>query len=147
MRLFHFSIKSGKVVILTAGRFAGRKAVVVKTSEDGNQSKKFGHALVAGVDRYPRKVTRAMGKKKAEKRSKVKPFIKIVNFSHLMPTRYSVDIDLKKAVDENSLAENNRAASRKAVKKIFEDRYRSATANKSEKKAAGTQYFFEKLKF
>lgn len=61
--------------------------------------------------------------------------------------RYSVDIDLKKAVDENSLAENNRASSRKAVKKIFEDRYRSATANKSEKKAAGTQYFFEKLKF
>lgn len=54
---------------------------------------------------------------------------------------------MKKAVDENSLAENNRAASRKAVKKIFEDRYRSATANKSEKKAAGTQYFFEKLKF
>lgn len=130
--------------------------------------------IVAGVDRYPRKVTRAMGKKKAEKRSKVKPFIKIVNFSHLMPTRYflsslftgslahsltsiacflcsvlrySVDIDLKKAVDENSLAENNRATSRKAVKKIFEDRYRSATANKSEKKAAGTQYFFEKLKF
>ena len=140
-------IKSGKVVIVTAGRFAGRKAVVVKTSEEGNQSKKFGHALVAGIDRYPRKVTRAMGKKKAEKRSKVKPFIKIVNFSHLMPTRYSVDIDLKKAVDENSLNENNRATSRKAVKKIFEERYRSATANKSEKKAAGTSYFFSKLRF
>mmetsp|Transcript_7845 Transcript_7845/g.5887 ORF Transcript_7845/g.5887 Transcript_7845/m.5887 type:complete len:144 (-) Transcript_7845:50-481(-) len=140
-------IKSGKVVILTAGRFAGRKAVVVKTSEDGNQSKKFGHALVAGIDRYPRKVTRAMGKKKAEKRTKVKPFIKIVNFSHLMPTRYSVDIDLKKAVDENSLSENNRATSRKAVKKIFEERYRNSAANKSEKKAAGTQYFFNKLRF
>lgn len=43
--LLSFSIKSGKVVILTAGRFAGKKAVVVKTSEEGNQSKKFGHAL------------------------------------------------------------------------------------------------------
>jgi large subunit ribosomal protein L27e len=33
-----------------------------------------------------------MGKKKAEKRSKVKPFIKIVNFSHLMPTRYFLSL-------------------------------------------------------
>lgn len=40
-----YSIKSGKVVIITAGRFAGRKAVVVKSSEEGNDSKKFGHAL------------------------------------------------------------------------------------------------------
>lgn len=95
------------------------------------------------------KVTRAMGKKKAEKRSKVKPFIKIVNFNHLMPTRYSVDIDLKKSVDENSLAENKRAETRKAVKKIFEERYKSqaVVGNKSEKKAAGTQYFFNKLRF
>lgn len=38
-------IKSGKVVIMTAGRYAGRKAIVVKTSEEGNSAKKFGHAL------------------------------------------------------------------------------------------------------
>ena len=140
-------IKSGKVVIVTAGRFAGRKAIVVKTSEEGNASKKFGHALVAGIDRYPRKVTRAMGKKKVEKRTKVKPFIKIVNFNHLIPTRYSVDIDLKKAVDENSLAENARNDARKNVKKIFEERYKTPVAKGGEKKAAGTQYFFSKLRF
>jgi hypothetical protein len=39
------SIKNGKVVIMLAGRYAGRKAVVVKASDDGNDSKKFGHAL------------------------------------------------------------------------------------------------------
>jgi hypothetical protein len=31
---------------------------------------------VAGIERYPRKVTKGMGKKRIEKRSKVKPFIK-----------------------------------------------------------------------
>lgn len=39
------SIKNGKVVIVLAGRYAGRKAVVVKASDEGNDSKKFGHAL------------------------------------------------------------------------------------------------------
>lgn len=42
---------------------------------------------VAGIDRYPKKVIRALGKKKLEKRSKVKPFVKVINFNHLMPTR------------------------------------------------------------
>ena len=37
------------------------------------------HALVAGIDRYPRKVTKKMSKKKIQKRSKVKPFLKVSN--------------------------------------------------------------------
>ena len=43
--------------------------------------------LVAGIDRYPRKVVRAMSKAKIEKRSKIKPFVKVLNFNHIMPTR------------------------------------------------------------
>ena len=39
------SVKTGKVVIVLNGRFAGRKAVVVKASESGSETKKFGHAL------------------------------------------------------------------------------------------------------
>jgi hypothetical protein len=39
------SIKSGKVVILLAGRYAGRKAVVVKANDEGLAGKKFGHAV------------------------------------------------------------------------------------------------------
>lgn len=30
---------------MLSGRYAGRKAVVVKASDDGNDSKKFGHAI------------------------------------------------------------------------------------------------------
>lgn len=51
------SIKSGKVVILLAGRYAGRKAVVVKAYDEGSDERKFGHAMVAGIARYPRKVS------------------------------------------------------------------------------------------
>merc|ERR1712172_249948 len=60
-------IKSGRVVIVTAGKYAGRKAVVVKESNEGTQDRLYGHALVAGIDRYPRKVTKSMGKKKIAK--------------------------------------------------------------------------------
>jgi ribosomal protein L14E/L6E/L27E len=30
---------------LLSGRFAGRKAVVVKATDDGNNDKRFGHAI------------------------------------------------------------------------------------------------------
>merc|ERR1712226_17890 len=84
-------IKSGRVVIVTAGKYAGRKAVVVKETNEGTQDRLYGHALVAGIDRYPRKVTKSMGKKKIAGRNKMKPFIKVINYNHVMPTRYSVD--------------------------------------------------------
>lgn len=70
-------MKGGKVVIVLSGRYAGRKAVVIKTFDDGTAEKQFGHALVAGIDRYPRKVTKKMGKAKLKKKSKIKPFIKV----------------------------------------------------------------------
>jgi len=64
-------MKSGKVVLILAGRFAGRKAIIVKNYDDSTHEKPYGHALVAGVDRYPRKVTNKMSKKKVAKRSKI----------------------------------------------------------------------------
>merc|ERR1712189_93386 len=64
----------------------------------GTQDRAYGHALVAGIERYPRKVTKSMSKKKLTKRSRVKPFVKVVNYNHLMPTRYSVDVAVNKSV-------------------------------------------------
>ena len=130
------------------GRYAGRKAIVVKTYDEGHGDRKFSHAIVAGVDRYPRKVTRTMGKKKMLKRSKIKPFVKYVNYNHIMPTRYVADIDLKKVLDDEVLATpESRVESRKTIKKVFEDRYMNQAACKSEKKAAGVSFFFKKLRF
>ena len=70
-------MKAGKVVLLLGGRYAGRKAVIVKPSDEGTTDKPFSHALVAGIDRYPRKVTKKMSKKKVSKRSKIQPFLKV----------------------------------------------------------------------
>jgi large subunit ribosomal protein L27e len=55
--------------------------------DEGSKERGYGHAIVAGVERYPLKITKNMGKKRVAKRSKVKPFIKIVNYNHMMPTR------------------------------------------------------------
>mmetsp|Transcript_13459 Transcript_13459/g.19806 ORF Transcript_13459/g.19806 Transcript_13459/m.19806 type:complete len:146 (+) Transcript_13459:45-482(+) len=142
-------IKAGKVVIVLAGRHAGQKAVVVKTFDDGNSDKRFAHCLIAGIARGPRKVTRAMSKAKVEKRSKcMKPFVKYVNVRHVFPTRYVVDLDLKKAVDEADLVEPERKIEvKKNLKKVFEDRYLNQKEVTSEKKAAGSSYFFQKLRF
>ena len=141
--------ESGKVVIVLAGRHAGKKAVVVKTIEDGDDDKRFSHCLVAGIARGPRKVTRGMSKKKVEKRSRtMKPFVKYINVRHIFPTRYVVDMDLKKAVDEADLASAERKVDvKKGLKQIFEDKYLNQKAVTSEKKAAGSNYFFQKLRF
>ncbi|KAF6017911.1 RPL27 [Bugula neritina] len=80
-------MKSGKVVLVLNGRFAGRKAVIVKNYDEGSTEKPYGHALVAGIDRYPRIVTKGMSKKKLKQRSKIKTFVRVYNYNHLMPTR------------------------------------------------------------
>merc|ERR1712110_835634 len=119
-------IKSGRVVILTAGKYAGKKAVVVKESNEGTQDRLYGHALVAGIDRYPRKVTKSMGKKKIAKRNKMKPFVKVINYNHIMPTRYSVDIPVNKEVVKEALKDATKKRSARAhVKAAFEERYKT----------------------
>jgi len=73
-------MRSGKVVLVLSGRFAGRKAIIVKPTDDGTADKPFGHALVAGIDRYPRKVTKRMSKRRVKNRSKIKPFLKVRDY-------------------------------------------------------------------
>lgn len=79
----------------------------------------------------------------------MKPFVKYVNVRHVFPTRYVVDMDLKKAVDEADLASAERKVDvKKGLKKIFEDKYlNQKSTGASEKKAAGSNYFFQKLRF
>lgn len=83
-------LKAGKVVILTKGKFAGRKAVVVKTVEDPTKARPFPHAIVVGINRSPRPVTKSMTRRQVLTRTRVQPFIKVVNYNHIMPTRYAL---------------------------------------------------------
>jgi len=45
-------MKPGRVVIMLNGRFAGRKAVVIKSYDDGSSERPYGHGLVAGIDKF-----------------------------------------------------------------------------------------------
>ena len=37
-------------------------------------------------------MTKGMGKKRMAARSRVRPFVKVVNHNHVMPTRYNMDL-------------------------------------------------------
>ncbi|UJR33251.1 hypothetical protein I4U23_020706 [Adineta vaga] len=132
-------MKTQKVVIVLAGRYAGRKAVVIKPHDEGSNERGYGHALVAGISRYPRKVTKRMGKKKQARRNKIKPFVKVINYNHLMATRYTVDINFEKSLINKEVFRDaglRRKALRDAKDK-FEERY----------KTGKHKWFFQKLRF
>ena len=76
-------MKQGKVVLVLNGRFAGRKALIVKPHDEGTSDKPFRHARIAGIDRHPKLVTKRMFKKKVKQRSKIKPFLKVPTVSFL----------------------------------------------------------------
>ena len=81
--------------------------------------------MVAGIEKYPLRVTKQMSQKKIERRSKVKPFVKIVNYNHLMPTRYTVaaDLDLKNVVNEEKLSnKETRKQLKRELRKLFNDK-------------------------
>ncbi|KAJ5647655.1 60S ribosomal protein L27-A, partial [Penicillium lividum] len=120
-------MKVGRVAIITRGRYAGKKVVIVQPSDTGSKAHPFPFAIVAGIERYPQKVTRRMGKKLVDRRSKVKPFIKVINYNHLMPTRYTLELEgLKGVVSAETFKEvSQREDAKKTVKKALEDRYTS----------------------
>ncbi|KAI9336771.1 ribosomal protein L27e [Obelidium mucronatum] len=79
-----------------------------------------------------------MGQKKIAKRSKVKPFIKTINYNHILPTRYNFDLELKSVLTAESFKEpSQRETSKKAIKKLLEERYNSGK----------NKWFFQKLRF
>ncbi|TFK96246.1 60S ribosomal protein L27 [Pterulicium gracile] len=131
--------KPGKVAIVLQGRQAGKKVVVIKQHDDGTKERPYPHAVVAGVERYPRKVTKRMGQKKLAARSKVKPFIKVVNYSHLFPTRYALELEgLKGTVSTETFREpTQREDSKKTIKKLLEERYVTGK----------NKWFFTQLRF
>ncbi|CEF97804.1 Ribosomal protein L27e [Ostreococcus tauri] len=131
-------LKPGKVVVVLAGRYAGKKAVIVKNVDDGNSAHPYGHALVCGLSTIPRKVTKKMDEKKQAKRSKCKTFIKNINYSHLMPTRYTLDVNFKDVVTSDVLDNaTKKVAAQKEAKKLLEERF----------KTGKSRWFFTRLAF
>merc|ERR1712059_16666 len=84
--------------------------------------------------RSPRRCPRRI-----QKRSKVKPFLKVINYNHVMPTRYSVDISFDKTNINKELLKDpmKKKKARNMVRTKFEERYKSGK----------NRWFFQKLKF
>eukprot|EP01017_Pseudomicrothorax_dubius_P013979 TRINITY_DN1638_c0_g1_i1.p2 TRINITY_DN1638_c0_g1~~TRINITY_DN1638_c0_g1_i1.p2 ORF type:complete len:148 (+),score=54.37 TRINITY_DN1638_c0_g1_i1:121-564(+) len=143
-------IKYGRIVILLNGRYAGRKAVVIRNWDDGTKERKFGHALVVGINRYPRRVTKRTSKKRFEKKTKLTPFAKIVNYNHIMPTRYQIgaEWDLKNVINEENIGKERKGDTLKEVKKFLQEKYLNLpTAKGPNDKASHIRFFFKKLRF
>ena len=76
--------------------------------------------------------------------AQIKPFLKCVNYTHIMPTRYSLECELKSVVTADIVAGSNQTAkqnARKEVKKMFEDKYNVSL------KTGKNKWFFQKLRF
>eukprot|EP00761_Pharyngomonas_kirbyi_P011082 gb/GECH01011106.1/.p1 GENE.gb/GECH01011106.1/~~gb/GECH01011106.1/.p1 ORF type:complete len:136 (+),score=5.27 gb/GECH01011106.1/:1-408(+) len=131
-------LKPGKVCIVLQGRFAGRKAVIVRNNDEGTKTHPFGHAIIAGVAEHPKQAKRKYSQMKNARRSKFPVFVKIANYSHLMPTRYGVDADLKSHINDKVVKDpTKRKQARSKVRKLFHQRYL----------AGKHRWFFTKLKF
>ncbi|GKA47963.1 60S ribosomal protein L27-like protein [Tanacetum coccineum] len=131
-------LKPNKAVVVLNGRFAGRKAVIVKQFDEGTRDRPYGHCLVAGISKYPKKVIRKDSAKKTAKKSRVKAFIKLVNYNHIMPTRYTLDVDLKDVVTVDVLTSHDKKVTAcKEAKKKLEERF----------KTGKNRWFFSKLRF
>merc|ERR1712226_502010 len=105
-----------------------------------------GHCLVAGIRRAPHSLTRRM--------SKIKPFMKRVNYNHVMPTRYQVgDMDFKAVNIGNFDGDvEKKKTNLKELKKVFETRYKDQSKpskgkkdSKATRSETGAAYLFAKL--
>lgn len=99
-------------------------------------------------------VTKKSSEKVQARRMKLKTFVKVVNYTHLMPTRYSLEEDSLKSIAtmEVVAAAKEEAAAKKKGSKETEGK--KVLANKAAKKALEAKFktgkqrwFFTKLRF
>ncbi len=80
---------------------------------------------MAGIERYPLRVTAKMSAKKIDRRTKLKPFVKYVNYNHVIPTRYVIqsELELKNVVGEDKMAsKETRKQMKREVRKLFQEK-------------------------
>jgi large subunit ribosomal protein L27e len=107
--------------------------------DDGEKSlnKNFGCALVVGIEKAPLKVAKSMGAKRIARRSQVKPFIKVINYNHVMPTRYNLDLEFPSVTVESVKDAATKKEVKKTIRKTLEEKY----------KTGQNKWFFQKLRF
>ncbi|EAX91439.1 ribosomal protein L27e, putative [Trichomonas vaginalis G3] len=110
-------LQAGRFVVMLQGRHAGKKAVVLAAYPEGTEDRKFPYAIVMGIEKYPKKVTKDMPTEVLVKKTQVKLFVKAVNFNHVMLTRHNVkDEDFFKKISvEKVVAALKDAPAKKAL--------------------------------
>merc|ERR1712146_124998 len=109
----------------------------------GHQGPQVRPCAVVGIDRYPLRINGKMGAKLRARRSRIKPFVKHINYNHVMPTRYSLDIESKpithdKEGETRSFTDaTQRKAAVKAAQEILQARFNTGK----------NKWFFTKLRF
>ena len=84
--------------------------MIVKSFDKGIRDLPYGHCLVAGIKKSTQATSKVICKDSAKK-SRVKCFVKLVNYQHLMPTRYTLDVDLKDVVTADALQTKDKKVS------------------------------------
>merc|ERR1711918_63708 len=88
--------------------------------------------------RLPRRVKRKDPKEKQAKDKRLKCFVKMTNYNHLMPTRYTLEVDLKSVVTPDVLDNaTKKTDAQKSAKKVLEEKFESGKH----------RWFFTKLPF
>merc|ERR1719396_330116 len=80
------------------------------------------------------KIHKNMSKKKIAKRTRIKPFVKYVNYNHMMPTRYQVpsEMGVQSFVTDHQMdTPDGRIESRKYVKKVLQEKFLAPPADKA----------------
>lgn len=111
--------KPNMIVVITSGRLAGKKGVVLKQLDES-------HLIVSGISRMPKESGEYLSPWEKRKNSKFLTFIKKINIRHLVATRYkadigTVDIDLDSVV--NDLQKKSEA--NKTMNKILEESHKN----------------------
>ena len=77
----HSSIHPSNEMMIFGFLWLSTSLFIVCFSEEGSKGRPYGYALVVGIERAPLPVDSNMSEKQVAKRSRVKPFIKVINFS------------------------------------------------------------------
>lgn len=121
--------KPGRVVVVTNGKFAGKKGIIVRSNFEQTKTKKYPHCLVLGLSKYPRRVTKKtlkkledrtksleqklnegkVNKETLEKLKRFGVFVKTYNMQHILATRYKVsdNFAIDNHMDKMDKIENN----------------------------------------
>lgn len=81
-------LEKEKVVLLSKGRYAGCKGVIVDDIEKGER---YEYVTVIGLAKVPSPVTENMTERQKKRRESIRCFVKRMNIRHLMATKYTME--------------------------------------------------------